>query len=316
MPRIHVHRYKDLIASGASKRSLAQAVADSALVRIRYGVYADGDAMRAGFPADRVVARATAAQLVTADPLVFSHETAAALHGLPLYRPSPDRVHVIARPERPGAVAGLVRHRGDIEEFDATDGLRFTSLLQTVADVARTASFEQGVVIADAALRRLCWDEGGSYRADDAQAVREQVLDIVRRSAHGQNRARRVVSFADGRAQLPGESVSRVRLHQLGFRAVGLQHAVPAPGGSSYFVDFALDEVNAFGEFDGAIKYVDGRMLDDRTSSEVLDREKQREDWIRGTTQRRMARWGWPHIGTADQLGARLRTFGIVPPGL
>ena len=189
-----------------------------------------------------------------------------------------------------------------------------TTLERTVADVARTASFEQAVTIADAALRQRCIRGPGGYREDEAAAFRQEAIEITKRSAHGQTRALCVLEFADGRSQLPGESISRIRLHELGFHDVRLQVEVPGPGGRRYFVDFGLEEVGAFGEFDGAIKYVDGKFVDGRTASQVLDEEKQREDWIRGTTQRRYARWGWPHVATASALGDRLRAFGIRSP--
>lgn len=54
-------------------------------------------------------------------------------------------------------------------------------------------------------------------------------------------------------------------------------------------------------------------MLAGRSSAAVFDEEKQREDWIRGATQRRFARWGWSHIETAPLLGRRLAAFGIRP---
>ncbi|MDY0908961.1 hypothetical protein [Microbacterium sp. CFBP9034] len=182
-----------------------------------------------------------------------------------------------------------------------------------MADISRTAPFDQAVVVADAALRAVCVRGLGHYDRERADAVRGEVLAAARRSAHGFSRSTRVMGFADGRAQLPGESVSRIRLHAVGFRSIRLQVPVRAPG-TTYYVDFGLEEADAFGEFDGAVKYVDGRMTDGRTAAEVLDREKQREDWIRGSTQRRLARWGWPHIATAATLGARLAAFGIHPP--
>lgn len=271
--------------------------------------------MRAAHPGARVIARARAAQLATSEPLVFSHETAAALHGLAVYRPATDRVHTIAPPARPGALAGLIRHRGEAHGGStARHGLRCTSIPQTVADVARTATFDQAVVIADAALRTMCTSVGGGYDESAASMLRASVEESVAHSAHGRRRADRVLRFADGRAQLPGESISRIRLAELGFRNVALQRRVAGPRGKSYYVDFAIDDAHAFGEFDGSIKYIDGTMLDDRTTAEVFDAEKQREDWIRGTTHRLLARWGWPHILTAAHLGERLKAFSIHPP--
>lgn len=247
---------------------------------------------------------------------MFSHETAAAIHGLALYRAHRGAVHTIAPTERPGALKGTIRHRGELpdDEIVEVDGLLCTTLERTTADVARTATFEQAVTVADAALRSVCVSGPGTYDQGRATEFRRAALEVSRRSAHGQTRARRVLKFADGRAQLPGESISRIRLHSLGFRTVLLQMPVPGPAGRTYYVDFALEDAAALGEFDGAIKYVDGKIVDGRTSFQVLDEEKQREDWIRGTTQRRYGRWGWPHIDDAATLGARLAAFGIRPP--
>ena len=309
-------RYDDLLAAGHPAHAIPAALREKRLERVRPGVYVDGGHWAAETPEARVVTRARALDLVSRARPLFSHETAAALHRLPLYRPDPGRVHVIAAHGRPGAASGVIRHRGTIDDGDVVeiDGLLCTGLPRTVADVARTATFEQAVTIADAALRALCVPRAGAYRNDLAQDFRGAALEIARSSAHGLTRARRVLAFADGRAQLPGESISRVRLSQLGFRDIELQVRVPGPRGSDFFVDFGLHAVRAFGEFDGSVKYVDGRLLDGRTSTEVFDREKQREDWIRGRTQYRYVRWGWVHIASAISLGDRLRAFGIRAP--
>lgn len=306
----------DLAASGRSARRVGTQVRSGELIRVRPGMYAMGESWREAKPEQRVVSRAVALHRVSASPPVFSHETAAALHGLGLYRPDPSRVHVIAPDARPGAASGVIRHRGELAEEDVVEirGLRCTSLARTVADVARTAGFERAVTVADAALRALCMPERARYDVDAAAAFRARVLQIARRSAHGLTRATRVLEFADGRAERPGESLSRIRLRTLGFRRILLQVPVPGPRGRDYYVDFGIEDCAQWGEFDGAMKYVDGRLTDGRTTAEVFDREKQREDWIRGTTGRGLVRWGWPHLGTAAELGRRLAAFGIHPP--
>ncbi|MDR2322480.1 MAG: hypothetical protein LBE60_12620 [Microbacterium sp.] len=285
------------------------------LERIRPGVYAHRQDWAAATPEGRVIARAHALGLIS-DDAVFSHETAAALHGLPLFRPDRTRVHLTVAQARPGSAVGTIRHRGSVPEEEIVEirGLRCTTLERTVADVARTAGFESAVVVADSALRARCVAGPATYDEDAATGIRDAAHGIAQRFAHGRRRADRVLAFADGRAQLPGESISRIRLAELGFRSIRLQAEVPGPHGS-YFVDFALDDpaVMAFGEFDGAVKYADADMLAGRSSAEVFDEEKQREDWIRGATQRRFARWGWGHIETAPLLGRRLAAFGIRP---
>jgi hypothetical protein len=316
MTAFRLLRYDDLLAAGYSSRAVTAAVSTKRLVRLRPGVYVDGSKWTAATPESRLVARARALDLVSSARPVFSHQTAAAIHGLALYRADCDRVHVIAPRERPGAASGVVRHRAELpyEEVQEVSGLWCASVARTVADVARTATFEQAVTIADAALREMCVPRAGEYLHARAQEFRDTALAITRRSAHGKTRAQRALAFADGRAQLPGESVSRIRLRELGFQGVDLQVEVAGPRSSHFYVDFGFHDIRSFGEFDGSMKYVDGRLTDGRTTAEVFDREKQREDWIRGTTQYRYARWGWPHMGEAKALGARLSAFGIRPP--
>ncbi len=129
----------------------------------------------------------------------------------------------------------------------------------------------------------------------------------------GVRRARWVLAHADGRAQLPGESVSRHHLLQLGFTDLRLQVRVPGPAGTDYFVDFALDQVPAWGEFDGAAKYVDPKLAAGRTPQQVLRAEKAREDWIRATTGRIVVRWGFEHLSSPRSLATRLALSGIRP---
>ncbi|UWF76904.1 hypothetical protein [Microbacterium neungamense] len=306
---------------GAVRRRAAayrSSAVDGDLVRVRPGVYARDEEWRRARPEGRVVARARALIMGASAEPVLSHETAAAVHGFPLFRPHATKVHVSLEPCRPGAARGTIRHRAQLRDEDIVivDGLRVTSMVRTVADVARTASFEQAVVVADAALRRVAGERPDRYDEVRAAEFRREVMSVAERSAHGVARASRVLAFADGRAQLPGESISRIRLTELGFRGISLQLPVPGPHGESYLVDFAVGEGRAgwLGEFDGRIKYADADLRSGRSVESVVDDEKRREDWIRGVRQQPMARWGWPHIDTADLLGARLRAFGIRPP--
>ncbi|HZU92483.1 MAG TPA: hypothetical protein VFF85_02595 [Microbacterium sp.] len=72
--------------------------------------------------------------------------------------------------------------------------------------------------------------------------------------------------------------------------------------------------IRAFGEFDGKGKYLDAALREGKSLDQILLEEKQREDWIRGTTHWRLGRWETPHIETANALGIRLAAFGIAPP--
>jgi hypothetical protein len=152
---------------------------------------------------------------------------------------------------------------------------------------------------------------------DEAAAVewRGRMLDRVAsaKGKRGVRNAAQVIRFADGRAELPGESVTRLRLAQLGFSVFRLQIPVAAPRGGEYRVDIGIEEVDAFLEFDGQGKYLDEALRAGRTVEAVVLDEKRREDWIRGVTQRRLVRVEEAHIRSADALGRRLTDFGILP---
>jgi hypothetical protein len=301
-----------------TSRSVSRALGDDEIRRVRPGVYVPTTEIAELTREERAVVRMRALTEISATRPVASHLSATAMHGLPLWDVADDDrcVHVIVSDERPGRAVNTVRHRGALPDDDLVEieGMLCTSLARTVADIARTALRTTAACISDAAFRTTAWNGPGDYRADEAESFRERVVAIAHRSAHGVSKADRVLSFADGRAQLPGESVSRLHLATLGFAAPSLQVRVAAPREGSYWVDFGLDDVAAFGEFDGKGKYRDVLMRQGLTMEDALDREKQREDWIRGTTGRRLVRWSTAHIRDAATLGARLAAFGISPP--
>jgi len=309
-------RRADLLGAGIDRHGLDARLRAGLLTRVRPGVYVDTGRTAGFHPEQWMVVRARALALMCRDAPVFSHQTAAALHGLPVPPFAADRVHIILDERRPGAVASAGRHRGELGSNEVTErhGLRMTILARTMADVARTSPFEDAVCSLDGALRHAASRQNGLYDEDAANTVRAASLAISKRSAHGRAKAARALAFADGRAQLPGESISRIRLTELGFRKLRLQVPVRTPNGGSSFVDFGIEDVKTWGEFDGRGKYLDDGLRGGRTPADVVLAEKQREDWIRGVTGRPLIRWGWPHLRDAATLAARLRAFHISVP--
>jgi len=308
----------DLLQRGWTERRIAEAVQAGTLVALRRGWYMDAADRAELWPEQRHHAHVIAVDRDARGSAVMSHTSAAVLWGLPLYKVRLARVHMTTpTPTRISSAPDVFRHVAPLtrEDLALRHGIRCTSLSRTVFDLIRSVPAAAAVAAADAAERETGrrqgqWDADAvlSWRRDLSQRVDEAT------GARGIRQARWVAAFADGRAQLPGESVSRLHLHTLGFAAPDLQVHVPGPGGRDYFVDFGLDDVQSFGEFDGKTKYLDEALRSGRTVEEVLLEEKQREDWIRGLTQRRFARWGSEHIATPEALAARLASFGITPP--
>jgi hypothetical protein len=125
------------------------------------------------------------------------------------------------------------------------------------------------------------------------------------RSAHrrGNTAALRAVEFADGRAESPDESRSRVAIARCGLPVPILQHRFEIAGGAR--VDFWWPEHGTVGEFDGRVKY--GRLLrPGQDPAEVLWEEKRREDALRDTGAS-VVRWVWDEIPTFDPVADRIR---------
>lgn len=302
--------------------AIARAVRAGDIRRIHRGWYVEEEWWRLARSEDRhlvQVASVHASQRI--GRAVFVGISAAVLWGLPLYRIRPSRVHVAARTldgRTASSADDVARHEFAIAADQRADrlGMLCTDLARTVLDVARTTGLETAVAAADAAFRLRAWrDEAREYDDDAAAAFRRELEDAAARAAgsRGIRQARWVIAFADGRAQLPGESHSRILLHRLGFAPPRLQVPVASPSGGRYLVDFGLDDVDAWGEFDGESKYLIPDRHGVRDPDAAWRAEKRREDWIRGTTRRPVVRWTSADLTIAG-LGDRLRAFGIHPP--
>jgi hypothetical protein len=203
---------------------------------------------------------------------VMSHESAAALWRLPRIAPWPDRIHVLERSSGAGrATSKLIRHPAGVPQHaQILDGIRVTDL------------------------------------------ARADLLDELRRIplTHGRAKARRAIEFADGRADRPGESISRVSMSIAGLPAPQLQVEVRGASGRLYIVDFWWPQCAHIGEFDGRYEYTDPEFLRGRTPEQALIDEKAREDDLRAAGNG-MSRWTWEVARSPQRLQKLLRAAGI-----
>jgi hypothetical protein len=246
------------------------------------------------------------------DGALFSHHSAAVLWRLPWVGAWPRRAHVLTPPRGGGhSTRSVLRHAADIPDMqEYIDGLAVTTLARTVADVACIANFEQAVAVADAALRRTEHPIAGvprtSLRRNDLLA------ELVRLSpTHGGAKARAALGFADGLADRPGESVSRVSMFRARLPTPELQVELAGASGRIWTVDFWWPDSNLIGEFDGKWKYTDPEYMNGRTPHQVLLDEKDREDDLRAA-RHGLARWGWAVATSPARLRDRLSSAGLV----
>lgn len=242
-----------LLAAGLSARQIRRLLTDGGLAQLRPGVYARTEV--AGGPADGpavdVLLPLAAALAVTGSRSVGSHQTAAAVHDLSLPgRSSAQLIHVTRSPDDCGSRnrrrPGVLVHNAALPVSDVVvrRGVPVTTVGRTVVDLARTLPFAEGVAVADSALRAKLTTPG-QLDAVAARCVRWP----------GIQRARRVVRFADERAESALESISRAVFHEHGLPPPELQVWVGDEDEIIGRVDFLWRRYRTIAEADGAIKY-------------------------------------------------------------
>src|SRR3712207_1301392 len=258
------------LAEGWSDDELARHVRGGDLARLRRGAYVTGTDAPTDAARHRLLVSATMASLRR--PAVVSHQSAAVLHGLPLWGVRLGRVHVTRRPPASSEVGRFLRaHVARLADHEVVevDGLPVTDPVRTALDLARSLPLEPAVVVLDAALHRDLVTQ--PLLADRAQEMP---------GTRGSRSAVRALGLADGRSESVGESRSRVLLHRLGLAPSTLQRTIRSESGRELGrVDFAWEEDRVVGEFDGRVKY--GRALrPGQDPGEALFEEKRREDAI------------------------------------
>ncbi|MHA7985469.1 hypothetical protein ACX9R5_06640 [Rathayibacter sp. CAU 1779] len=232
---------------------------------------------------------------------VFCFESAAALHGLPLFG-EPKYVHVLGggtagtHSTRRGLVA--VHQLSDVREIIGTALGSAVGISDTVLDLARLLPPAFGLAVADAALHKV----GGPLASD------------LLRSAHGQKwryRMRRVdwvLGEADPAPESAGESVSRAVIAWLGYPRPELQQTFHYEGATDR-PDFYWRDERVIGESDGYGKYDD---TDAESSKARFVEEKKREDRLR-RYEKGFIRWDMSDALRVTALEGKLRAGGLRP---
>lgn len=145
---------RSLLEQGYNYGDLRRLQRGGELVRVRRGAYAREDEV------DQMVEKrhrrlmlATAPQL--RDGAIFSHGSAAVMHGLPVWPEAVARVHVTRNRRGGGIKRSVVQVHGAPllpGEIVLIDNLPVTSLTRTVLDLARTLPMTHAVALGDRAL--------------------------------------------------------------------------------------------------------------------------------------------------------------------
>lgn len=272
------------VAAGYTAGQIRQLLKGEWLAPYR-GVYVERSAMPKDPTARHVVL--TAARLLSSRlGTIASHRTGALVHRLALLGGPPPVPQLTRAPQYPRDRSSCATVRvAPLPSYDITSvgGISVTSLARTACDVARTTAFRDGVVVADAVLRR-----GVEQDALARCAARA-------RGWPGGTGALRVAAFADGRADGLLESITRVAYDQQGLPAPETQIEVRAPDGTFLgIVDFLWREQRVVGEADGLGKY---------DQPLALQKEKMREEGLRACGLE-VVRNVWDDVWTSRARGA------------
>ncbi|MBO3662607.1 hypothetical protein [Microbacterium stercoris] len=261
---------------------------------VRRGVRARKTRWHALAPWERYRERVRAATIALADPLL-GWESAASELGLPVFG-EPRYVHVFAD------IAGhsyrqkdVLTHTGvDGREETRINGVRVTTLVDTVVDLIRVLPLAFGVATLDAALRM------GANLDEIADRLRAQ------RNPRGRSRAWDAVRRADAAAESVLESVSRVMISLLGFEDPELQRTFLLDDRERR-PDFYWPSVGVAGDADGDEKYFRGDILD----AEAKIRDQRRRDIELQVAVERSVHWEWGDVMTPARLDRILIGAGV-----
>ncbi|GGC67532.1 hypothetical protein IEU95_03305 [Hoyosella rhizosphaerae] len=270
--------------AGLTDRSIRLALTSQGLHRTHHGFY---------LPTSHTAAQThltVARQLIAASTrgTVGSHVTAALLHGLPTWGLPLDAIHVTRDSTASGKSSNRrTLHRAPLpaDHITQREGIAVNTVERLLVDIARTADAESVFVTGDYALR---------HQRTTLAAIAAVVEDM--RGWRGIGKARTVLDQLDARSESVGESRSRAVLLAMDLPALSIQHEIRDSLSRRLLarVDFALESLRIAGEFDGKVKY--GRALNgDANLEDVLWREKQREDRIRGEGWLTV-RWTWADL--------------------
>lgn len=244
------------LAAGLSERQLYSLTKSGQLVKVRRGVYATSNVMARAEndPGLRHALDVVAVSDTRIRKGVASHHSAARLLRLSLLNAPPPGTVTLTVP--PGtrvscyARPGVICHMADLPDDHVTRmyGMPATTAARTVVDISRTATFMEGVVVADSAL----------YERHTSKAELRRTISRCERWP-GLAQARQVVEFADALAESAFESCARVVFHEQGLPPPELQVHISGRDRTVIArVDFFWRRYSVIAEADGLLKYDSG----------------------------------------------------------
>lgn len=287
-----------LVCGGHSTQSLGRAVAVGRLVRLRPGFFVEENARELD-RADRHLLSVLATDAALDGP-VFTHWSAAVIHGLPDWG-LPLRKVAVSRHghAQRSRSTNLLRHDLcpiDPDEIVTIDGISVTSAERTIIDIARACDPVPGVTVADAGLHQ---------KVVSAVSLQDALERASGRT--GVKRARIAIGMTDGASESVAETRSRLYFSEYGLPEPETQVEIFDDDGRFIGrVDFLWREFGVIGECDGFGKYFDG--ADEVETRRRLGAEKDR-DALLAALGYRVIHWRWADFERPWSLIQRIRAI-------
>jgi hypothetical protein len=288
-------------ALGYHDKAIRREVASGRWVRVRRGAYVLVEIYAQLDLRQRYDLFSRAAVRQTWTPVVLSHTSSLSQWDCPLWEADLTEVH-LTRPDgnTQRRYAQVRTHRGAFAEGDIVEhnGLLVTAPVRAALEYTTIADVEHSLVEVDDLLHRKLV-ELADLRARYAAMTHwpgTLITDLVLR-------------LANGRSESVGETRARYLVWSQGLPTPEVNYPVHDESGRVVaWVDLAWPELGLFLEFDGKVKY-ERLLKPGERASDVVVREKQREDMICRLTGWRCIRIVWADLYEPRVTAARIRAM-------
>jgi very-short-patch-repair endonuclease len=230
-------------------------------------------------------------------PEVFSHISAALMHGLPIAYPVTPQVEVV----RPGINRRFtsIHVRGTVipkPHRTTIGGAEVTTLERTIIDVARSYHLDLSVAMLDNALRRNL-------------TSKDKMLEALGQCLEKRNstKVKLAINLADALRESPAEAIAAVRFFQFGITGMDPQITFRAESlPSNIRVDFRHRAAKLIVEIDGIGKLY----LGSGVPRKELEAERRREQWLRDRGWQ-VIRISWRELFQEAKFHAILRAIRL-----
>ena len=290
---------RELVAVGHDDRSIARLVRTGVLARVKRGAYADAGAFARLDDVGRYGLRNRAALKQAKTEVALSHCSAVPEYDAPTWGLDLRLTHLTRVDGRTGRKeAGIQQHAGTLEPGDVVErnGVAVMSATKTALDVCTIAVTEAALVVV-------------AFFLHQGLTTIEELWARQAGMAHWPGTLHTEVVLRLARAELEsvGETRAFYMFYLLGLPLPVLQYEVrDGTGAVVARVDFAWPELGIYVEFDGMVKY-EKLLRPGERASDVVIRERRREELIGRLTGWRCVRLTWADLDHPERTGVLLR---------